>query len=136
MNSCSDRPANQSNLPGLSGIELSDKTKLVRVLTGEKSFTCSECLQSFTQLFSLKHHIRIHTGEKPVSCTECSKPFSQLSNLKVHMRVHTGENPFSCSECSKSFTRLQSLKDHKKCTLERNHSVVQNVPSHSLSYSA
>ena len=127
VNSCSDRPANQSNLPGLSGIQLSDQKKLMRVLPGQKTFTCSECSKSFTRLHSLKVHKRVHSGEKPFncpdcvmffsssskrtkhmvvhtekkfySCSECSKLFSLSSNLKRHMRVHTGEKPFSCSEC-------------------------------------
>ncbi|XP_034044944.1 gastrula zinc finger protein XlCGF57.1-like [Thalassophryne amazonica] len=80
--------------------------------TGQKPFQCPECGQSFGQNSNLKTHMIIHTGEKPFSCSECDKTFSQNSHLKTHMIMHTGEKPFSCSECDKTFSQSSLLKTH------------------------
>ena len=53
-------------------------------------------------------HMKIHTGKKPHSCTECDKAFAYTSDLKRHMHIHTGDKPHPCSQCSKAFCSEKS----------------------------
>ena len=48
-------------------------------------------------------HMKIHTGKKPHSCTECDKADAKKGDLTIHMREHTGEKPYKCCQCDKAF---------------------------------
>lgn len=44
---------------------------------------CPVCGQCFS---CLRNHMKVHTGEKPYTCSECGRAFSQSGNLRVHER--------------------------------------------------
>ncbi|XP_073518453.1 uncharacterized protein [Phyllobates terribilis] len=85
-----------------------------KIHTTENRFSCSKCGKYFSRKSNLVIHQRTHTGEKPFSCSECGKCFSQKWSLNSHQRTHTGEKPFSCSECGKCFTHITSFIRHQR----------------------
>uniref|UniRef100_UPI0037E81C22 zinc finger protein 436 n=1 Tax=Semicossyphus pulcher TaxID=241346 RepID=UPI0037E81C22 len=81
---------------------------------GEKKFSCTYCVKTFTRCCQLKEHLRSHTGERPYSCKLCGRSFAKQCNLLRHAVVHSGEKPHECSLCGKCFTQRSSLKSHQK----------------------
>ena len=49
---------------------------------------CGVCQREFDKRCNLKDHLRIHSGIKPFSCTECGKSFKQKAQLSKHKRRH------------------------------------------------
>ena len=53
--------------------------------TRNKSFTCSDCMRTFSTADSAIHHLRLSNCEE-VLCDICEKKFSSKSNLNKHMK--------------------------------------------------
>ncbi|XP_018426441.1 PREDICTED: oocyte zinc finger protein XlCOF7.1-like [Nanorana parkeri] len=81
-------------------------------IKGEKTFSCSDCGESFSSELGLTVHERSHTGEELHSCPECGKCFLHKSALVIHYRTHTGEKPYSCPHCQKCYPRNSDLVRH------------------------
>ncbi|XP_062265573.1 gastrula zinc finger protein XlCGF57.1-like [Platichthys flesus] len=94
---------------------------------GKKTYSCSECGETFDRCPHMKIHMRTHTGEKPSSCSFCDERFTWLTQLKspqcvgLHPRqteenreAEPGERPISCSECGKSFKHGEHMSVHTK----------------------
>ncbi|XP_068115881.1 oocyte zinc finger protein XlCOF6-like [Hyperolius riggenbachi] len=125
-------------------------------------YSCSEGGKCFTQNGNLNKHMRMHTGERHFSCSECRKVFCErgifrrqekhtqvtdrihdqtfvkhiirktdktfidfkkltqvtdcihVQTFVKHMMRHTGKRPLSCSECGKTFHDRKSLQRHQK----------------------
>ncbi|KAH3874654.1 hypothetical protein DPMN_037905 [Dreissena polymorpha] len=59
--------------------------------SGERPYTCEECVYACNSSGDLKKHTRIHSGERPYKCEVCGKAFNRTGTLKKHMRIHSGE---------------------------------------------
>ena len=104
----------------------------IRTHTGEKTYTCEECDQSFIQPSSLSYHMRTkHSTDqtKVYQCPHC--PYSTKHNstiLQRHIRTHTGEKPYSCKECDQSFIQSSSLSYHMRAKHSTDQTMVYQCP--------
>ena len=62
------------------------KRHLLRHAEGE--YTCSVCLQLFTQACLFQEHMQTHVGERPHVCVHCMMRFTDASDLTEHLAKH------------------------------------------------
>ena len=86
----------------------------VRIHTGAKPYSCSNCSQRFTRLDQLKTHLlKSHNEGTWLTCNICRKKFSHSGNLKQHLLRHDGVKSYVCSQCPKCFCTVHGLKSHQ-----------------------
>lgn len=78
----------------------------------KKSYSCSECSESFTTRNAYRGHFNTTHAEVNFPCTQCGRKFASKRYLEQHMLVHTGIKTFHCNVCSKSFPRKKNLVQH------------------------
>ena len=80
------------------------------VHTGDKSYLCCECGQSFGSASTLiDHKKRKHLFLRDHQCKECSKGFFTRQELEAHVRVHTGDKPYQCPVSCDSFLQIKKI---------------------------
>uniref|UniRef100_A0A1A7WPN5 Zinc finger protein 35 n=1 Tax=Iconisemion striatum TaxID=60296 RepID=A0A1A7WPN5_9TELE len=56
--------------------------------TGQSSYICSNCGQSFESFSKFQEHQCEQTPEQALGCKICGKTFNQMSILKLHLKLH------------------------------------------------
>ena len=93
-----------NDLEGIEEVLLSNRR--------EKTFSCTKCEKTFTQLSHVRRHENtVHSNKRPFNCSQCEKKFKDASGLKSHEKIHTGEKPFNCTYCDKRFGQPSHLKE-------------------------
>lgn len=91
--------------------------------TGQKSFRCGICLETFYHGGQLKKHRReAHPDAKPFICSVCFEGCESKYKLSLHMKEsHSLEtlNTFQCEICDIMFEIKDDLKKHDKTVHER-----------------
>ena len=72
--------------------------------TGEKSYQCKHCDNSFLHICALEIHEKLHTDERPYQCCTCNRVFSNKNNSFSHVVTYSEYKPFQCSDCDKAFS--------------------------------
>ncbi|GFS39539.1 zinc finger protein 26 [Trichonephila inaurata madagascariensis] len=76
---------------------------------------CKTCMKFFNSFGSLRRHQRrFHSTKKTYTCTVCERSFSQLSLLSKHALLHhrTTKEEFECQICKKKFGKSMILLKH------------------------
>ena len=80
--------------------------------TGERSYKCQECGDSFRLESTLRaHKINKHSTERNYICSICNKTYKHASYLRTHMNIHT-KTRFKCDLCGSDYSAIHTLKDH------------------------
>ena len=87
------------------------------LIHGEKLYTCSICLKTFTERNHFEGHVNVHINLKPFDCQKCRKTFSYKTSLNRHKIICHGiikKEGYMCHICSMRFVKKDALKDHIK----------------------
>ena len=87
---------------------------LIKHEADNKPFSCSQCIQKFSNKSHLKRHIKnVHQSEI-YRCCICFETFKKKVCLRNHEESHGIGNKLSCYMpfCSKTFWNQDSLKNH------------------------
>lgn len=88
-----------------------------------KNYSCSKCLNIFSDPQSLYHHIREH-----FMCDICQTECSSQMAYDKHVRLHVSTDPlypYKCHQCHKIFDMKDGITQH--CLLEHPKISVQNT---------
>ena len=77
----------------------------------KKENRCPLCKRVFTRPDRLKRHIDVHSGEQSYQCWKCSESFNTVNKLRHHKVKHGG--PVKCHWCLAPFCDSSALKAHK-----------------------
>ena len=72
--------------------------------------------RGFTEYFHIANHIRVHTGGKPYTCTQCNKALNYKLGLKSEVISHSGEKPYQYYECGNPFRQCMKNKNNPENT--------------------
>ncbi|NXR70014.1 ZNF12 protein, partial [Rhadina sibilatrix] len=81
---------------------------------GKVTYTCNECLETFSNQIFLTVHQRRHTGHHLIRCPCCNRSFTWISDFVRQHWMHMDVRPHQCGICQKTFKRFSHLKSHQR----------------------